>query len=651
MNGSFVSHRSRTAAASHRSRTAATGHRSRTAAAVSGAIFVTVAAALAPAPAWTQDRPVSLAPPAPLIAPAGTPAPAQPQAAPAGGIKVDKLGEIDANSVGLLDAGQGGFGINMWKGTPRSLVESLLPRIPAAPRSATARDLARRLLLSAAETPAGAAGKDAAGKDRTSLVALRVGRLLAQGDVVSAQALLRVVPHRNDDSDIALARAEVAFLMNDNAGACSEVREQLGRSDQPLWRKAQVFCQLLGGDTAGATIGAGLLQEQGVEDASFYGLARMLAGDKGVAVNGLERPDALHVAMMRAARVQVPPAAVSEGAPAVLRAVALSPNADLDTRLEAAEQAEMRGAFDADALRQLYLSVNFTPDELSGALSAAEKLSGPRARALLYRAARGQNVATAQAEIIARAFALARQQGRLPTAIRVMLPLLVAIEPTDSLAWFAADAGSAIYFAGGESTAAKWTALALARPEAAARTKDDAPKLPAGEALWPFAQLSTIAAPRAAGTPDGASSGSAGAPAAGQPAAAPVLDGAAFERWWLAAQVLGEETRARRATRILSLVEALGAGVPESAWEKLVTATATAPGALPAPGLMAGLRRAAQAGRIGETVLLALSALGAESLAKTDIRVLAPVVRALREAGLEEPARRLAVETVFDDQV
>ena len=604
-------------------------------------LAVAMAVLLAAVPAWAQDRPVTLTAPQPLGAPAAATPSADASSKPveaAPGIKIDKLEELDPNSVGLLDVGAGGFGIGMWKGTPRALVETLLPALPGAPQSSVGRSLYRRLLLSAAEAPAGEGAKD-----RPSLVAMRISRLLAQGDVASAQNLLRVVPQRHDDPAIGRARAEVAFLMNDNAGACAEVRARLGQNDTTLWRKAHVFCQLLAGDVPGANIGMGLLQEQGIEDAPFFGLARMLAGDKGVAVNGLEKPEPLHIAMMRAAKVQIPPAVVVESGAAVLRSVALSPNADLDTRLAAAEQAEMRGAFEAEALRQLYLSVNFTPAELSGALSAAEKLSGPRARALLYRAARGQSVASAQAEILARAFALARKDGRLPVAMRVMMPILSAIEPGEDLAWFAADAGSAIYALGEPAAAAKWFFLAMAKPDTAAKAKDGAAKLPSAQALWPMAQLASlpIAAPADPSATDGAPR---------EPVPAPALDAQAFERWWQAASVLGNDERGRRATRILALAEALGAKIDDGFWARLVTVSAVPQATLPSAGLMNGLKRAAAAGRIGETVLLALSALGADHPAKTDIRVLAPVVRALREAGLQEPARRLAVESVFEDQ-
>ena len=624
-------------------------------------VGVACAILLTPAVAARAQAPVTLAPPRSLAparpAPAVTPDPAAP-ASSGPGIVVDTLGEIDANSVGVLDTANGGFGVAMWRGTPRALVEKLLPALPAAPRTVVGRQLLHRLLLSAAETPQGPAGKDV-----PSLVAMRVERLLAQGDLPAARSLLRIIPQRVEEEALLRARAEVALLLNDNAGACAIVLARLGRSSAIFWRKAQVFCQLLAGDGAGAQIGAGLLLEQGVEDPGFYGLARLLGNEKGIAVAGMEKPSPLHVAMMRAARVQVPALVVAEGDAAVLRAVAVSPNADLETRLEAAERAEARGALDVDTLRQLYLSVNFTPDELSGALSAAEKLSGPLGRALLYRAARNQKVASAQAEIVARAFRLARAQGRLGTAVRVFRAVLAGIEASEDLAWFAADAGAALYAFGDSATAAKWLALAPTKRDSAA-DGDAARRPPAAAVLWPFAALSALPRP--------APEGEAAAVSTDQPtgegvtesaakdeeavavqvlaapdAAADGFDEKAYMDWWQAMDVIGGEARARRATLILSALEALGARVGDAPWVPLISTGAEAV-TLPAAGTLAALKRAAAAGRVGETLLLALTALGDTAPGKLDTRVLVPVMRALRAIGLGEAARALALEAVFD---
>ena len=63
-------------------------------------------------------------------------------------ITVDQLSTPDSEVVGTLERDMGGFGQEMWRGTPRSLIDNLLPQLPIAIRSPTMRDLARRLLLS-----------------------------------------------------------------------------------------------------------------------------------------------------------------------------------------------------------------------------------------------------------------------------------------------------------------------------------------------------------------------------------------------------------------------------------------------------------------------------------------------------------------------
>lgn len=574
-------------------------------------------------------------------------------------IRTNVLGDLDPGSVGVLDANSGGFGVDMWRGTPRSLVEALMPDLVPAANSSAAHGLFRRLLLSAAETPSGPAPKN-----KPSLLALRLNRLLAEGDVLSARKLLQVVPTRHDEEGVARARVEVAFLTNDNAGACTEVRNRLDQYFGDFWRKSQVFCQLLSGDTDGAGVGASLLQEQGVDDPAFFALVRMLSGEKGVTANGLHRPTPLDLAMMRAAKVQIPAAVITDAAPQVLRTVAMSPNADLETRLEAAEGAEARGAMKTDELRQLYLSVNFAPKELANALSVAEKLSPVRGRALLYHAVTSQSVPAAQAEIVAKALSLAKGQGRVPTAVRVFLPTLEGIEPRDGLAWFAPAAASALYLGGAYDAAGKWYALAKANSDTVRVGGSDTDKgIPAGVALWPLAAAAALpqsrpeakSQPQAGAATDGVAVASGApvtvvpvtaAPLTGDDSSANAFDEAMFERWWKAMAAAGDETRVVRAQRVLAVLEALGAKVGEDAWAHVVTAPAGS-AALPAVGVTEMLARASAAGRTGETVLLALTALGSETPAKADPRRIGPVVKSLADVGLADDARALSIEAVY----
>ena len=81
----------------------------------------------------------------------------------------------------------------------------------------------------------------------------------------------------------------------------------------------------------------------------------------------------LHLAMLRAARQQIPAGAVESAEPAALRMIAQSPNTTIDTRLAAADRAEAAGALPTDALIQIFESVAIPVDDAKAALEAGGK--------------------------------------------------------------------------------------------------------------------------------------------------------------------------------------------------------------------------------------------------------------------------------------
>ncbi|MCH7929811.1 MAG: antifreeze protein, partial [Proteobacteria bacterium] len=90
------------------------------------------------------------------------PEPVSPSASPpaaefgvGGDADVVLVEEIDLEAVGLYEEADGGFGLDMWRGSARALVERLLPRLPAGTARPVLNDLTRRLLLSTARAPEG----------------------------------------------------------------------------------------------------------------------------------------------------------------------------------------------------------------------------------------------------------------------------------------------------------------------------------------------------------------------------------------------------------------------------------------------------------------------------------------------------------------
>jgi len=646
------------------------------------AAFVAAAVMSLPAPfAAAQDqgvKPVLLAPPQKLAPPsalAPVPAPAvspgtmrsgeqssvrlRPPAGKGGGVQVDSLRTIDPDTAGILTAGQGGFGAGMWLGTNRSIVERLLPRLPVNASSATMRDLMRRMLLSIARVPEG--------KNKgASLVAIRVRLLAAMGDPVAVNTLLNATPDRASNAELSRIETETRFLANDNARACALAGGVVRNQNNPFWQKVFLFCQALAGGHDKAALGVSIMRETGVQDEVFFSLIGALASGTPPTLESLAEPSPLSLAMARVAKAKLPDDVISSNHPGVLRTIAISPNAPVEIRLEAAERAEAAGALPVDSLRQLYSIVSFSGDDLANPLSRAETRGGPMTRALLYHTSLTQTVPTAQAEVVARALALGREEGRYASVVRVFLPVLKSIPPSAELLWFAPEAVRGLLLVGETLPAEAWFALMRA---SALFNKEAAQAI---TRLMPVIRLMGSSA-------------------------ASDWNTSQFSSWW--ATIKDRKDAGRDAALLYSLFDALGEPVPMEAWSKLVTggphravsmpeaalwfrlidATEAAREGVPEGGAKPGTEPSEAAfpdrapngadaaievsldgspspatppapktrSRVAETVMLALMALGEGGPAGADPLLLRQILVSLRAAGFEAEARSMAVEAAL----
>ena len=555
--------------------------------------------------------PLLLAPPQRLEPPKPQPTapatPANPADAPAADrVQVDALVTIDPDSVGTLTKANGGFGEQMWSGTSRPLIERLLPHLSVNNSSAAMRDLTRRLLLSAAPLPQSEGPV-------VALIPQRIGLLAMMGDFEAAQALLQASPDRASNADLVRIEADTLFLGNDNARACALAAGRITEGDDPYWQKAFIFCQAMGNELGKAELGVALLRELGVEDEVFFFLTDALAGgEKNIA--SMADPSPLHLAMARAGNVQLPADVIAGNGPAVLRAVATSPNAPVELRLEAAERAEAAGALAPETLRHLYTSISFSEEDLANPLSRTEAESGPLSRALLYRTALIQTVPTAKAEVTARALALGREGGRYASTARTFLPVLENIPPSAELGWFAPAAVRAFLAAGKYDLAKSWFSVLRAS------ALFDAQSVSAVNALLPVLWLAG---------PDYAEGWSP----------------TTLAQWWRLAE--GHAEGPERGALLFSLFAAFDEPVAAELWESLLEGPERSTVAMPGLALRFQLAAAGSEGRIGETVLLSLLSLGDGGPAQADSMILRDVLARLRAVGEEAGARALAIEAVL----
>ncbi|HAD88475.1 MAG TPA: hypothetical protein DCG48_14030 [Rhodospirillaceae bacterium] len=638
------------------------------------------------------ENPMSLEPPAALappraLKPAG---PAAPQAAPARqaegpaaernrsgtgsepGVEVDTLATVDPETVGTLGPDSGGLGFNLWQGADRAFVAALIAEMPVRAPSQVMRDLMRRMLLTAAQPPASRAPVapaegDAAPVKKQSLISLRVQQLAAMGDVPGVGELLAVVPGTVSDPALLQVEANARFLANDNARACGITAQEVQAGvEAAYWQKAMIFCQILAGEPEKAEIGISMLNELGAKEPTFYALTDRLLGGATGELSTVSNADGLLLAMARASKTPLPADATRSNRPGVLRAIAQNPNVAPDIRLEAAERAEAAGAFDTEALRQLYATVSFEQEDLNRPLSRAEEIGGPLARALLYRSALLQKIPTAQAEIIGKALQIAVGEGRYGAAARVFQPLISKIPPSADLLWFAPNAVRLMLSNNDPEGAEAWFKLL----QASALFQDDSKAL--------LIRLTPLV--RLVGT-----MGLENEPRD-------------LNVWWRS--VAEEPDAARRAALLYSLLDGLGDFVPLDAWQAmgpvtgrsavdtvhpalwfrliamtdavndwtarreareaafLADAAAGAPVAEPvqeaqlaASGegqvLPAPPEQAVLPPHRGEILLMALSVLGDAGPAQAGAAALRQVVESLRAIGLEQEARDLALEAAL----
>lgn len=640
---------------------------------------------------FNESQPGTLAPPVALF-------PDQPSdpGRPSGGlgsvsgdtIAVRQLDELSSDTLGLLDGFSGGLPVDMWAGTSKELVDVLLPKLPVQVDSEMMRELATRLLLSVAKPPMPAPVQDIF-VDMTAIVPSAVGfsadappdggvdedasapeadlgilerritQLAAMGDWSSVEALVELVPVSALSEEIRVLRTDLALVMDRVDGVCADIGQDLALSTAAYWQKVFAYCQLREGNVSGAFLTIDLLRETGVDDPAFFWVAELMAGNRPITPNGLERLDPVQLAMLRTAGRPFPPQLVRNGDPTLLRVLANAEplyvaeeddpedvvaerlQAAIELRLDAAERAVALGALSPDRLRDLYRAyiepgAELEQSEGAGTLGVAEDsppaddpqeplldlrsipVASVLDRAKLYQLVEAQVIPTAQAEVISRAIDFARNdRGRngpdVATMGMVYAPILKQIDPTGDLVWFAGNAARALIAAGQLETGKRWLELS----QLYARTSIEASDVAA--AMWPVERQLL-------------------------PSMTNRFTPVRFKRW--------EESRpstriAADKALVLSTLTAFGESVSTVDWMSLMDRRTRTSMEMPQPHIWNGLALAADNGRVGETVLLSLIALGEDGPAGASPLLLSRVIESLMVVGLEQDARRIAVEAAL----
>ncbi len=187
-------------------------------------------------------------------------------------------------------------------------------------------------------------------------------------------------------------------------------------------------------------------------------------------------------------------------------------------------------------------------------------------RAILDHTSLIQTVPTAQAEVVGRALALGREEGRYASVVRVFMPVLKRIPPSAELLWFVPDAIRALLLNGETIAAEGWFALLRA---SALFNKETGQAI---TRLMPIVRLM--------GSPEAAEWSTSKLP-----------------EWWKS--VKDTQGAPADAALLYSLFDALGEPVPAQLWKNLVTGSSRKPVTMPHPALWLRLIEATEAVRKG----------------------------------------------------
>jgi hypothetical protein len=217
--------------------------------------------------------------------------------------------------------------------------------------------------------------------------------------------------------------------------------------------------------------------------------------------------------------------------------------------------------------------------------------------------------------------------------------LLDTVPVSPDLGWLAGVAAEVSLVAGHDARALEWYRLVLRQDPIVTDLAR------AAAVLWAPMRVIGRAKPGAfaltAGT--GVTAAVTGRPVTPVSPRGPVpWNAARFERWIDLATANGIEMNAGL---VLYLIGALGDPVDDAQW-RMVPMAAAGPAVMPSASVLAGMARAAEAGRKAETALYALYALG-QSGESPHASVLGDVARALIKVRLNDVAQALARESIL----
>lgn len=504
----------------------------------------------------------------------------------------------------VMAADGSGLPFELWRGLDVASLETLIGELEIPPRSPALHALWKRLITSSVTLAPGV-------ETDAKFTALRLEALYRSGLADDAAKELARQNGAGDPLLIALsARNELAS--GRAAKACEIMRAGAALKPQmPKRLRAQAilmsgYCAAIGGDTAGAGLAGELAREEGLEtspgldalDALSIGAKPKLSTFKTLSL--LDYRIVEKVGGIGARQV------LEKAEPALLVALANDPATPADIGLPASEAAARLNGLTPETLAAIYRANGQT--ESAETLLAAKDGSDINHRASLFKAAEIEKTPIKKTRLIRAFLDDAKHQGLSFQALQMIAPAITTLAPAEELTWFAETAAEIGLASGQYDLTRRWVALA------------NSPNRPDTN-LSHWLALADIADPNASNR------------GADLEALLPLANRGRFQPEAL--------------HRVATVLDALNYNIPIPLWDAASRTPQPDAGYLPPTGVLSQLQDAAKKKEYGRTVLLAMKTLGPNGAEGAHIIALGDSIRALKRAGLEPDARRLALEALL----
>lgn len=491
---------------------------------------------------------------------------------------------LSADGSGLPDA--------LWQGMTTAELDRLLKTVELPPRSPGLAALWRRVLVS--------------GLSDGSSPRVTAHRLEALSRSGLVRETGKYLAGTEADPVVAALAARHLIAAGDRDKGCSEAQRVTRLPDMAQPVRAEMlllsgYCAAAAGDPGAAGLAAELARGEGADAALPLAALDSMAGGQSLTPAWPRRMSLIDYRFLALAKVRFDRSLLERADASMLAVLADDESVEPALRVEAAEAAARINAIDAERLASAYRgAVDFERPPGDG--------ENAFRRAGVFRAIEAERTPSRRTRLIRQLLDEGRKAGLYVHTARLLAPAIEALAPVPEIGWFGETAIEINLAAGRYGAARKWI-------EAAER-------FDRGGSLQHWLVLADIADPAWVGRRGEALATAEQLAVRGR-----------FDRDLL--------------HRLATALDALDYQIPIPLWEAASRTPQPAGGHLPGTGTLSQLADAAKQKQVARTVLLTLETIGPSLAENAHIIALGDTIRALRRAGLEPDARRLALEALL----